>query len=65
MNPETRAVPRLVEVRQNVLKQNDVIARALRELSAEGAVQCVGRGGDATWKRLATAKPVKKALEAD
>ena len=27
----TTAVPRLVEVRRNVLKQNDVIARALRE----------------------------------
>jgi len=27
MNPE----PRLVEVRKNVLKRNDVIARALRE----------------------------------
>lgn len=35
MNAETRVapclVPRLVEVRRNVLKQNDVIARALRE----------------------------------
>ena len=27
MNPE----PRLVEVRKNVLKQNDVVARALRD----------------------------------
>ena len=29
------------------------IARALRELSAEGVVRCVGRGRDATWKKTA------------
>ena len=28
------------------------IARALRELSAEGVVRCVGRGRDATWERI-------------
>ena len=28
------------------------IARALRELSAEGVVRCVGRGRDATWEKL-------------
>jgi len=27
------------------------IARALRELSAEGVVRCVGRGRDATWEK--------------
>lgn len=34
------ATPRLVEVRQNVLKQNDVLARALRERFREAGV-CV------------------------
>lgn len=29
------------------------IARALRELSAEGVVRCLGRGRDATWKKTA------------
>ena len=28
------------------------IARALRQLSAEGVVRCVGRGRDATWEKL-------------
>jgi CRP-like cAMP-binding protein len=28
------------------------IARALRALSAEGVVRCVGRGRDAAWQRL-------------
>ncbi len=32
------AVPRLVEVRQNVLKQNDMLARALRQRFAEAGV---------------------------
>src|SRR6202023_3371124 len=41
MNPETRAVPRLVEVRQNVLKQNDVIARVLRERFRQAGVVAV------------------------
>jgi len=27
------------------------IARALRELSAEGVVRCIGRGRDATWEK--------------
>ena len=27
------------------------IARALRELNAEGVVRCVGRGRDATWEK--------------
>ena len=27
------------------------IARALRQLSAEGVVRCVGRGRDATWEK--------------
>ena len=35
------------------------IARALRELSAEGVVRCVGRGRDATWEKLAAANDVK------
>lgn len=37
MNPE----PRLVEVRKNVLKQNDVVARALRERFREAGVLAV------------------------
>jgi|HubBroStandDraft_6_1064221.scaffolds.fasta_scaffold100568_4 hydrogenase nickel incorporation protein HypB len=41
MKPETRAVPRLLEVRQNVLKQNDVIARALRERFRQAGVVAV------------------------
>jgi CRP-like cAMP-binding protein len=28
------------------------IARALRELAAEGLVRCVGRGRDATWEKI-------------
>jgi Fic family protein len=36
------------------------IARALRELSAEGVVRCVGRGRDATWEKLAAANGVKE-----
>jgi hypothetical protein len=36
--------PRLVEVRQNVLKQNDLLARALRTRFREaGAVRTAGR----------------------
>jgi len=31
------------------------IARALRELSAEEVVRCVGRGRDATWEKLPAA----------
>lgn len=30
-------------------------SRALRELSAEGVVRCVGRGRDATWEKLPAA----------
>jgi hydrogenase nickel incorporation protein HypB len=41
MNSETRSVPRLVAVRQNVLKQNDVIARALRERFRQAGVLVV------------------------
>ncbi len=41
MNSETHTVPRLVEVRQNVLKQNDVIARALRERFRQAGVLVV------------------------
>src|SRR5271163_1611794 len=37
MNPE----PRLVEVRKNVLKQNDVLARALRERFREAGVLAI------------------------
>jgi hydrogenase nickel incorporation protein HypB len=37
MNPE----PRLVEVRKNVLKQNDVLARALRERFREAGVVAI------------------------
>ena len=37
MNPE----PRLVEVRKNVLKQNDLIARALRECFRNAGVFAV------------------------
>jgi|SRR5689334_8251717 hydrogenase nickel incorporation protein HypB len=33
--------PRLVEVRENVLKQNDIIARALRERFREAGVLAV------------------------
>src|ERR1700694_1893199 len=36
------AEPRLLEVRKNVLKQNDVIARALRERFRQGGVRAVG-----------------------
>jgi hydrogenase nickel incorporation protein HypB len=36
------AEPRLLEVRRNVLKQNDVIARALRERFREAGVLAVG-----------------------
>lgn len=36
------------------------IARALRELSAEGVVRCVGKGRDAIWEKLAAAKAVAK-----
>jgi hydrogenase nickel incorporation protein HypB len=35
------AEPRLVEVRKNVLKQNDLIARALRERIREAGVLAV------------------------
>ncbi|MFZ3329103.1 MAG: hypothetical protein WA197_00615 [Candidatus Acidiferrales bacterium] len=35
------AEPRLVEVRKNVLKQNDVVARALRERFREAGVLAV------------------------
>jgi hydrogenase nickel incorporation protein HypB len=35
------AEPRLVEVRKNVLKQNDIIARALRERFREAGVLAV------------------------
>jgi hypothetical protein len=38
------------------------IARALRELNAEGAVRCVGRGRDATWEELAAAKGVTERI---
>src|ERR1035438_364244 len=41
MIPDTRVVPRLVEVRQNVLRQNDVIARALRERFRQAGVLAV------------------------
>jgi hydrogenase nickel incorporation protein HypB len=41
MSTETRAVPRLVEVRKNVLRQNDVVARALRERFREAGVLAV------------------------
>ncbi|MGO9275758.1 MAG: hydrogenase nickel incorporation protein HypB [Terriglobia bacterium] len=36
--PAAALVPRLVEVRQNVLKHNDVVARALRERFHQGGV---------------------------
>jgi hydrogenase nickel incorporation protein HypB len=38
MRSDTPQIPRLVEVRKNVLKQNDVIARALRERFREAGV---------------------------
>jgi hydrogenase nickel incorporation protein HypB len=41
MTTETRALPRMVEVRQNVLKQNDVIARSLRERFRQAGVVVV------------------------
>src|SRR6202162_5312231 len=41
MIPDTRVVPRLVEVRKNVLKQNDVIARGLRDRFREAGVLAV------------------------
>ena len=34
------------------------IARALRQLSAERVVRCIGRGRDATWAKLA-ARPMR------
>src|SRR5437588_3765869 len=36
------------------------IARALRELSAEGVVRCVGRGRDATWEKLSAETPERR-----
>lgn len=56
MNPETR----LVEVRKNVLKQNDVVARALRERFREAGVFVVslvsspGSGKTAFLERILT-----------
>src|SRR5690348_15140744 len=38
---KTTKVPRLVEVRQKVLKQNDVVARELRRTFAEAGVYVV------------------------
>jgi hydrogenase nickel incorporation protein HypB len=58
MTPETRAVPRLVEVRQNVLKQNDVLARALRQrfhqsgLLAVSLVSSPGSGKTAFLEKI-------------
>lgn len=49
--------PRLVEVRRNVLKQNDVTARALREQFREAGVFVVslvsspGLGRPRFWRR--------------
>src|SRR3979411_417622 len=57
MNPE----PRLVEVRKNVLKQNDVIARALRErfrnagVFAVSLVSSPGSGKTAFLEKVLTA----------
>src|ERR1700693_2899057 len=61
MIPDTRVVPRLVEVRQNVLKQNDVIARALRERFRQAGVVAVslvsspGSGKTAFLEKILTA----------
>jgi hydrogenase nickel incorporation protein HypB len=41
MSADSLRAPRLVEVRKNVLKQNDVIARALRERFREAGVLAV------------------------
>ena len=41
MSAEPRSEPRLIEVRKNVLKQNDVLARALRERFHEAGVLVV------------------------
>jgi hydrogenase nickel incorporation protein HypB len=41
MSAQMRSVPRLVEVRENVLKHNDVIARALRERFRQAGVLVV------------------------
>ena len=64
MNAETRVqpcpVPRLVEVRQNVLKQNDVVARALRErfrtagVLAVSLVSSPGSGKTAFLEKILT-----------
>src|ERR1700676_4730080 len=56
MNPD----PRMVEVRKNVLKQNDVIARTLRErfrnegISAVGLVSSPGSGKTMFLERTLT-----------
>lgn len=41
MITQTPAVPRLVEVRQNVLKQNDIVARELRDRFRQAGVLAV------------------------
>jgi hydrogenase nickel incorporation protein HypB len=41
MSTQTRLVPRLVTVRQNVLKQNDVLARSLRQRFEDAGVYVV------------------------
>lgn len=38
MNPATVSVPRIVEVRKNILKHNDELARALRQRYADAGV---------------------------
>jgi len=56
----TAGVPRLVEVRQNVLKRNDLLARALRERFARAGVYVVslvsspGAGKTALLEQLLT-----------
>jgi hydrogenase nickel incorporation protein HypB len=41
MTTQTHVAPRLVEVRRNVLKQNDIVARALRERFRQAGVLAV------------------------
>src|ERR1700723_987469 len=55
------SAPRMIEVRQNVLKQNDIVARALRERFRQAGVLAIslvsspGSGKTAFLEKLLTA----------